>query len=291
MNGADAVRAGEGGVAARDRLSVAMCTFNGETYLRAQLDSILAQSVPVDEIIVADDGSTDGTREILESYRARLPQLFQLHFQQTNRGTVGNFEFVLERCTGDIIFLCDQDDVWDPEKVAAMTQRMRQTRCLLLFTDGRLIGPTGAPLEASLWERFKFTPLRRLLWRWVPGVALLDLLNNNNKVTGATVAMRSLLLESALPIRLPSGYWHDAWFAMHAAAQDRLAFDSRRLVAYRIHPKQQVGVSQNVTSGHVAEVSFAEFNEGFRAQYPSRVKLVERVRAIFEFKSRLGLGR
>lgn len=273
------------------RISVAMCTLNGESYLRAQLDSILGQSCNVDEIVVADDGSTDRTREILLEYRKRSPQLFRLHFHGTNLGTIGNFQFALEKCRGDYIFLCDQDDVWHTQKVAIMMRRLQARHCLLVFTDARLIGPSGTRLDSSLWERWKFTAARRLLWRWMPGAALLDLLNNNNKVTGATVAMRSSLLQNSLPIRLPKGYWHDAWFAMHAAARGGLAFDSTRLIDYRIHPKQQVGVTPNVASSNKSEVSFQAFMDGFHAQYPSRAKLTERLRAILKFRARLGFRR
>lgn len=291
MNDANDTRPGARAALPTVRISVAMCTFNGEPYLRAQLDSILGQLSNVDEIVVADDGSTDRTREILLEYRRRSPQLFRLHFHGTNLGTVGNFQFALEKCRGDYIFLCDQDDVWDTQKVAVIMKRLQARRCLLVFTDGRLIGPTGTLLESSLWERWKFTPVRRLLWRWIPGAALLDLLNNNNKVTGATVAMRSTLLQHSLPIRLPKGYWHDAWFAMHAAARSGLAFDSSRLVDYRIHPQQQVGVTRNTASSNKSEVSYQAFMDGFQAQYPSRAKLTERLRAVLEFRARLGFRR
>lgn len=273
------------------RVSVAMCTFNGESYLGEQIDSILRQSSPVHEIIVADDASTDGTRRLLEEYKRRFPHLFQLCFHDSNVGTIENFQFALERCTGEIIFLCDQDDIWRSEKVATMLARLRDVRCLLLFTDGRLIDSTGKPLGSSVWKKWGFTRLRQFLWRRVPGAAARDLLYNNNKVTGATVAMRRTLLAQALPIRLPRGYWHDGWFAMHAAAQHGLAFIDDCLVDYRVHPKQQVGLQQNASPSNFSEIPFFEFRACFESQYPACARLIEALRFAAGVRAKLGLRR
>lgn len=259
---------------ATPRISVAMCTFNGESYLREQIESILRQSVAVDEIVVADDASTDGTRQMLEDYARRLPQLFRLCLRDTNVGTIRNVEFALQQCRGEIIFLADQDDVWRPDKVATMLARFRDPRCLLLFSDGRLVDPAGRPLGSTLWQKWQFTRWRRFLWRWIAGAAAFDLVFNNNKVTGATVAMRRSLLVHALAIRVPHGYWHDGWFAMHAAANRGLAFIPDELIDYRIHPKQQVGLQQQVATKNDSEISFADFYRGFESQYPACATMV-----------------
>lgn len=259
-------------------VSVAMCTFNGESYLREQIDSILVQSRKVDEIIVSDDGSTDGTRRLLKEYEDKYPGVFKLYFRDVSFGTVDNFQFALEQCLGSIIFLCDQDDVWRLDKVEALVRCFENPRCLLVFTDGRLINSTGRPLGSNLWKRFGFTRLRQLLWQCSSAVACYDLLNNNNKVTGATVAMRKELLTHSLPIHLlPHGYWHDGWFAMHAAANGGLTFVPDMLIDYRIHPKQQVGIKLEVGSSRRLNITSQELIEYFRKRYPVQAKRVARL--------------
>ena len=98
-----------------DRISIAMATFNGEKYLREQLDSIYSQTLLPYEIVAADDCSTDRTTEILEEYRIKkgLKYLVNEH----NIGVVKNFEKAISLCQGDYVALSDQDDIWFPEKL------------------------------------------------------------------------------------------------------------------------------------------------------------------------------
>ena len=88
-----------------------MCTCNGEVYLREQLDSILAQTLPPNELIVCDDASTDGTLAILESFKETCPFTVTIVANKDRVGVGKNFESAIERCSGDIIFLADQDDI------------------------------------------------------------------------------------------------------------------------------------------------------------------------------------
>src|SRR5213080_381833 len=98
-------------------LSVALCTYNGAAYLGEQLDSIVAQSRPPDELVVCDDGSTDETVEVLETFLAEAPFPVRLQRNEANLGFVKNFEQAISLCTGDFVALSDQDDVWMPGKL------------------------------------------------------------------------------------------------------------------------------------------------------------------------------
>ncbi|SDB41954.1 Glycosyl transferase family 2 [Streptococcus henryi] len=101
------------------KTSVVMATYNGEKYLEQQLDSILTQSVLPDELIVVDDGSTDNTRRILTEFslKNREKIAINLIFRENNIGYIGNFIDGIGRATNDLIFLCDQDDLWHKEKI------------------------------------------------------------------------------------------------------------------------------------------------------------------------------
>lgn len=104
--------------------SIALCTFNGQRYLPAQLDSFLAQTRPPDELIVCDDGSTDDTPRLVEAYAAQAPFPVRFHRNAVNLGVVQNFGQAIDRCQGDWIFLSDQDDLWMPEKLARFDEAM-----------------------------------------------------------------------------------------------------------------------------------------------------------------------
>lgn len=100
------------------KVSVVMCTYNGKQFLRQQMDSILAQSYPLHEIIVQDDQSTDDTWDILESYRQAHPGLVKIHRNVERLGFNRNFHTALMRATGDVIAISDQDDIWFANKIS-----------------------------------------------------------------------------------------------------------------------------------------------------------------------------
>jgi glycosyltransferase involved in cell wall biosynthesis len=99
------------------RISIAMATYNGERFLREQLDSLAAQSRLPDELVICDDGSSDGTVEIAKRFARSSPFEVRVHRNNENLGYARNFERAIGLCSGEIIFLSDQDDVWFPSKV------------------------------------------------------------------------------------------------------------------------------------------------------------------------------
>lgn len=229
------------------KTSVALCSFNGEKFLRQQIDSILKQTLPVDELIISDDGSLDGTVEIIREYKQKHSNLFKIIINPSQLGTIKNFENAVSVCTGEIIFLSDQDDIWLPEKVKETVDFFsKQKNALLLFTNAFLIDDNNNKLKGSLWEKWEFTKSMQHQWK-DNKVAFQDLLANRNKVTGATVAFRASLIKSTIPISVRRGYWHDAWFALHAAAMNGLFFSIRPLIKYRIHSEQQIGINMKAT--------------------------------------------
>jgi len=105
------------------KISICMCTYNGEKYLEEQLDSLVNQSRKPDEIIVYDDGSKDGTVEIIEKYAVQYPAMhWCIVKNKQNVGWRVNFKNAVESTTGDIIFFCDQDDIWMPDKLEKMSK-------------------------------------------------------------------------------------------------------------------------------------------------------------------------
>lgn len=235
------------------KLSVAMCTYNGERFVADQLRSILGQSRSVDEIVVSDDGSNDGTldrvRETLAAYAGKAPELRVLAGERL--GIVRNFARAVEACTGDIIFLCDQDDVWLPSKVweiAALFER--DPGALLACSDAHLVDGNLEPLGRSQFQMVRMTDgLRRSL----EGPSGFEVLMRRNVVTGATAAFRRSLLKVALPFA--DGWMHDGWLAIMAAAGGGLRLVAKPLVLYRQHGSNQCGMKPEPLSAQLAEAS------------------------------------
>ena len=134
--------------------SVAMSTYNGERFLAEQLSSICAQTRPVDEIVVSDDGSSDGTLRILDDFRLAHPQIhWKILPSAENHGFRESFLRALKACGGDLIFLCDQDDRWAPGKVETMLRHFEANPAMLslisdfktIDADGNLLNPNARP--------------------------------------------------------------------------------------------------------------------------------------------------
>lgn len=104
----------------KQKVSVVMCTYNGATYLREQLDSIIGQTLTPYELIAQDDGSTDATVAILEEYAARFPYI-KVYRNEADKGINNNFFSAMRRATGDFIAISDQDDIWMPDKLEVQT--------------------------------------------------------------------------------------------------------------------------------------------------------------------------
>jgi hypothetical protein len=259
-----------------------MCTCNGGGYVGEQLESIAAQSRPPDELVVCDDRSDDGTREVLEAFAARARFEVRLHFNGERLGSTKNFEQAIGLCRGDLIALSDQDDFWLPEKL------MRQEAALasapdagMVFSDAEVVDECLRPLGYTVWQHVKFGPEEQ---RAVRGGGAFDLLLARNIVAGATMAFRSRFKDLILPI--PEAYdlkregrllLHDGWVALLVSAVAGVTLTDGPLMKYRQHPQQQVGAKEEEAAAGVrAAVSRPNF---FAVEIGQLEAVRERLRA------------
>jgi glycosyltransferase involved in cell wall biosynthesis len=123
------------------KLSIAMCTYNGSAYLSEQLQSFAAQTRPPHELVISDDQSNDGrTREIIKAFARDSPFTVRLSVNNQTLGSKQNFVIAIGRCTGDIIFLCDQDDVWRSDKLARIEETFKSNPGPgLVFSDAEVV--------------------------------------------------------------------------------------------------------------------------------------------------------
>lgn len=223
----------------RPTISVALCTYNGEAYLDTQLQSILKQSRLPDELVVCDDDSTDQTPVILKEFANRAPFPVKIVHNTSRLGYNKNFEKALSLCSGELLFICDQDDYWFPEKIEILSDYLIQhPETELIFTNALITDADLNDTGRSFWDTVRFTaPIRE---RWRRGEAM-EVLLDGNRVMGCACALRRRLLASFLPIPNLPNYIYDGWLALVAAARGAIEFYEKPLIRYRTHEKQQVG--------------------------------------------------
>ena len=223
------------------RVSVAMCTYNGERYLQEQLHSILEQSRQPDELVVCEDASSDGTLNILHSFKRLAPFDVRVYANDSNLGYVKNFEKAISKCEGDIILCSDQDDIWFPDRIErSIATFSEEPECGYIFSDARLIDEESKQLMEKLWNRVGF-PIERRRGFEDPEKQP-NMLYVKNMVTGATMAFRSKYRDMFLPIPELSNVIHDGWIALTLSLFGKFGVALKEpLIYYRIHSQQQIG--------------------------------------------------
>lgn len=232
-------------------ISVALCTYNGEKFLTAQLESIKRQTLLPDEIIFGDDGSTDNTLSLLTEYKVHFEELGIKTSILPPSGAahiVTNFERTLQATQGGIIFLSDQDDVWHEDRISQSVFMLENNpEVLLLHGDAELIDKHGHKLPQTLFEKLKYS---HLLQNEANSGAAFDLLLQRNLVTGATAVIRRELLSDSIPF---SQHWlHDEWLAIIAAAKNGYFVVQDELISYRLHDDNSVGLQKRSIRGLLA---------------------------------------
>lgn len=204
-------------------LSVCIATYNGAAYLRQQLDSILSQLGPTDEVILSDDGSTDDTLLIAQEYAQRSATPIHIYNNVGDHGYVANFEHALSHAQGDYIFLSDQDDVWSPDKVRRMMSVLQSGQAGMVVSNASI---TDADLQITQPDYFAARGVYH------------GLLGNIFKFgyLGSCMAFTRDVLQRALPLPPRHDYCtHDNWLFLVAQATSRVVILREPLLFYRRH--------------------------------------------------------
>jgi glycosyltransferase involved in cell wall biosynthesis len=220
------------------RLSVAMCTYNGARFLPEQLESIAVQMRLPDELVVCDDRSGDESIGIVKNFAKNAPFPVRLEINEKNLGSIKNFEKGIGLCRGEIIALADQDDVWKPQKLAALESVLEEhPEAGYVFSDAELINERGAPIRTTLWNSIRF---RGAVLSNFSKTRQVETLLRRNAATGATMIFRSCLKNVLLPI---SPYFvHDYWIALLSSCLGAYGVPvPEPLIQYRQHTDQQIG--------------------------------------------------
>lgn len=211
-------------------VSIALCTYNGESFLREQLESLLAQTHAPLELVAFDDASGDDTWAILQAHAPRFASA-RLHRNERNLGLRGNFEQALRACRGEWIAPCDQDDVWAPHKLSRLLQAA-DAATTLVYSDSLLVDEAGTPLA----RKPRMSDRYRMVSGNDPRLFALA-----NCVSGHAALVRRDVVERALPI--PEGAYHDWWLAFVAANLGRVVHVDEALVRFRQHAANESGAA------------------------------------------------
>ena len=219
-------------------ISVCMTTYNGDRFIKEQIDSILPQLGAEDELIISDDGSTDRTIPIITSYHDQRIRLIE---GPRKHSAIRNFENVLKYAKGDIIFTADQDDVWHPDKVAVSLAYLQKTDCIV--SNCRVVDANLNLKHGSFYSlnHTKFGKWYNLLV--------------HNGYLGCCMAFRRSVLDDALPFPayIPQ---HDIWIGNVAAFRHKLLFIPELLIDYRRHNSNASSTSDKAKSTVVQKIGY-----------------------------------
>jgi len=222
-----------------DSVAIIMATYNGEKFLKEQIESILSSTYKEFKLYIVDDGSKDSTMEILHRYKMRYPGVIHVSQNEKNMGVTLNFLNAINRTTSDYIMLCDQDDVWKKDKIAKTLNRMKQIEVqfgkdlpVAVFTDAYVTDSKLNIIHPSFFKSGRLNP------------QLTDLphMLMENKLIGCTVmingALRRILQSRPLPKK---ARFHDGWLGLIAASFGKISFIPEPTLFYRQHETNVVG--------------------------------------------------
>jgi len=223
-------------------ISVCMSTYNGEKYLKRQMDTILEQLEQDDELVISDDSSDDGTLKIIKSYSDKRIRLFENnHF----KSPVFNLELALKQAKGDSVFLADQDDVWLPGRVQKVKERLQDND--LVVCNAFIVDQNEKVIHESYFS-----------WKG-SGPGFWENLKKNSFL-GCSMAFNRKILNAVLPFP-GKVIMHDIWIGLVAESIGKVFFLDEKLILYRRH-------ADNVTAAiHRDDAHLSDFSTAFKLWY------------------------
>ncbi|MCB2178766.1 glycosyltransferase family 2 protein [bacterium] len=223
------------------RVEVLLATYNGAAYLAEQLDSLLNQSHQDFRILVRDDGSTDETPAILHWYSTNYPnKIILISGESLSHGPTGNFSRLLSASAAPYGLFCDQDDIWQPDKISLSLEKMHELENqhgpntpLLVYTDLEVVDQDLTPLAPSFFAFGGFNPERDTFHQLLV----------QNIITGCTILFNRALAKLATPMP-PEAQMHDWWMALVASGLGEIGQLPLPTVRYRQHGQNTLGASR-----------------------------------------------
>lgn len=221
-----------------EQIDVLLATYNGEKYIKQQIESILSQTYKNIRLIISDDCSTDNTINILKEYEEKDNRI-KLYIQSKNLGVVKNIEFLLEKVENELYMLSDQDDVWLPEKIEKSMQTLKNSDADLVFGDLEVVDEELNTIYTSFGD---FMLLNKKIQKYIDTNRINYLYNC---VTGCTILSKKKFIEKILPFPTMSKYLiHDYWLGLIISFNGKLAYMPEKYIKYRQHGNNEVGAKK-----------------------------------------------
>ena len=219
------------------KVDILLATYNGEKYIKEQVESILNQTYENIQIIISDDCSTDKTRQVLKEYENN--EKIKIFYQEKNLGYVKNFEFLLKQVESNLYMLSDQDDVWKKEKVEKSVEKIESEKLDLVFGDLEVVDENLNTLYKS-YNRYMH--LIHKIKKYQKDYRLQYLYNC---MTGCTIISRKNWIDKVLPFPTNSKYViHDYWIGLIIALNGKVGYLDTPYILYRQHGTNQVGTKK-----------------------------------------------
>jgi len=216
------------------KIDILMATYNGEKYIKDQLDSILNQSYKDFRLLISDDGSKDSTVQILNEYSSKDDRI-KIFIQKENLGVIKNFEFLIKQVESEYFMFSDQDDIWNEQKIEKSLGKIEETNSDLVYCDLEVVDENLQTLSESYWKLKGFE-------HKVKRYNNFESLYLNNYITGSTMLVKKEMLNKILPLIQESKYiLHDYWIALVVSKLGKMTYLNERLVRYRQHKNNEVG--------------------------------------------------
>ena len=229
-------------------VAVVVATYNGATYLRQQLESIVQQTYKPSQIIIVDDDSLDDTLQVANNFAAHHPEVMVVQ-NETRLGYIKNFEKGMLIATASYVALSDQDDIWMPHKLETLLANIGDQ--MLAYSDSELIDANGQLLNqkmSSIKNQLAYhTPIMYAIGAWAPGHAML---------------FKKELIDKAAPF--PTLVTHDFWLGFVATCYSRVVYVNEPLVHYRQHAQNAIGA--DTTKNKTASFTLAQKKQKARAR-------------------------
>lgn len=221
----------------QEKVDVLMATYNGEKYIKEQIESILNQTYKNIQLIISDDCSTDGTKEILQQYEQN--DKVKVFYHEKNLGYIKNFEFLLKNVESNLYMLSDQDDIWKKEKIKESVKKLKTEKLDLVFGDLEVVDNNLNIIYKSF---DKYMKLDRKINKCITSYKLQYLYNC---MTGCTILSKKELLDKILPLPSTSKYMvHDYWIGLMVALNGKIGYIKNPYIKYRQHGSNQIGTGK-----------------------------------------------
>ena len=216
-----------------EKVDILLATYNGEKYIREQIDSILNQTYKEFRLLISDDGSTDGTRDILNEYKAKDDRI-EIFMQEENLGVVKNFEFLLKKVEAKYYMFSDQDDIWKDEKIEKSLNKIEEGFDLV-YSDLEVVDENLNVTYESYWKL-------KGIYKKIKKYNNFESLYLNNFITGCTVISKKELIDSFMPLPNISKFvLHDYWISLIISQNGKIAYIEEPLIKYRQLKNNKVG--------------------------------------------------